>query len=70
MADDKVVLVLAVYGILKLKAGHKKRRKRTIWVKPYLADRVFKSNFHLVQDLKKRLQDKEEYRAYLSIDAA
>ena len=67
MADEKVVLALAVYCMQKLR---KKRRKRTIWVKPYLADRASKSSYHLVHDLNVRLQDKEEYRAYLRMDTA
>ena len=49
MADEKVVLALAVYCMEKLK---KRKRKRTIWVKPYLADRALRSNYHLVHDLK------------------
>ena len=68
MDDEKVVAIaLAVYAMQKLKAK-KKRRKRTIWVKPYLRDRHGKSNFQLVHDLRMRLQDKEEYRAYLRMD--
>ena len=69
MADDKVVLALAVYCMQRLKKS-KKRRKRSIWVKPYLAERTQKSNYHLVQDLSIRLQDKEEFRAYLRMDTA
>ena len=68
MDDEEVVVIaLAVYAMQKLKTA-KKRRNRTIWVKPYLADRVTKSNYQLVQDLQVRLQDKEEYRAYLRMD--
>ena len=71
MDDEKVVAIaLAVYAMQKLKAAKKKRRNRTIWVKPYLADRLAKSNYQLVQDLQVRLQDKEEYRAYLRMDTA
>ena len=70
MADEKVVLALAVYCMEKLKQSKKKRRNRTIWVKPYLDERAKKSNYHLVHDLSLRLQDKEEYRAYLRMDTA
>ena len=63
-------MALAVYCMEKLIKRKRKRRKRTAWVKPYLADRVQKSNYHLVHDLSVRLHDKEEYRAYLRMDTA
>ena len=70
MADEKVVLALAVYCMEKLNYRQKKRRKRSFWVKPYLAERAQKSNYQLVQDLRIRIQDKHEYRAYLRMDTA
>ena len=72
MADDKVVIALAVYLMEKEKEKviPKKRRTRSEWVKPYLAERTVKSQYHLVQDLSIRLQDKEEFKAYLRMDTA
>ena len=68
MADEAVVLALAVYCMEKMKSRQKKRKKRSIWVKPYLAERAQKSRYHLVKDLRIRIQDKHEYRAYLRMD--
>ena len=70
--DDAIVpIALGVYAIMKLKGRkEKKKRNRTTWVKPYLAERQEKSKFHLVTDLQMRLQDKEEFRAYLRMDVA
>ena len=71
MDDKKVVLALAVYAMQKLNDDKRnKRRKKSVWVKPYLADRKSKSNYQLVQDLRIQLTDKEEFRAYLRMDTS
>ena len=44
-----------------------KRRRRTIWVKPWLANRDAKSAYNnILQEL--RLQDQEEFRKYLRMN--
>ena len=70
MEDEKVVaIILAVYANGKFRKA-KKRRRRTIWTKPYLAERRNKTNYQLVNELQLRLQDKEEFRAYLRMDTS
>ena len=64
MEDKTVVAIAAAVYLMKTA---KKRKARSIWVKPYLTERREKSNFQLVNELQ-RLQDKEEYRAYLRMD--
>ena len=63
-----MVLALAVFCMQKLKTKQK-RRKRSIWVKPYLAERARQSNYELVRELT-RLKDMHEYRRYLRMDTA
>ena len=44
----------------------KKRKKRSVWVKPYLLERERKSTFQLINDF--RIQDTEEFRCFLRMD--
>ena len=44
-----------------------KRRKKVVWVKPWLANREFKSAYcNILAEL--RLHDEEEFRRYLRIN--
>ena len=63
MADvESAAALLVVYASIKL--AEKKRRKRRIWVKPWLAERAIKGAYtNLVNDL--HLHDHEEYRQYI-----
>ena len=63
--EDMGILLLAIYASEKLRQK-KKRRNRTIWVKPYLAKRETNSTYLLLNDL--RLRDINEYRCFLRMD--
>ena len=52
-----VVILLGAYVSEKMKKD-KVKKKRSIWVKPYLAERGRKSTYQLINDL--RSQDTEE----------
>ena len=70
MAEEKdiVAILLAVYASNNLKAKKMKRKNRSVWVKPYLAQRSTMSAYQLVNEL--RLTDEEEYRCYLRMDTS
>ena len=65
--EDIGIMLLSIYASAKLRQK-KKRRNRTIWVKPYLTKRETNSTYLLLNDL--RLRDINEYRCFLRMDTA
>ena len=64
--DDEQFIVMLLVEYVSSKMLKKKRKKRSVWVKPYLLERERKSTFQLINDF--RIQDTEEFRCFLRMD--
>ena len=63
--DDERFIVMLLVEYVSSKMLKKKRKKRSVWVKPYLLERERKSTFLLINDF--RIQGTEEIR-FLRMD--
>ena len=69
MSDFECLFALGIsyIGYKKMQKKKEKRRKKVVWVKPWLANREFKSAYcNTLAEL--RLHDEEEFRRYLRIN--
>ena len=63
------LMIITAGGLLLSKKHAKKRRKRRVWVRPWIEKRERKGAYYsIIADL--RLTDKEDFRKYLRMNTA
>ena len=62
-----ILVLLTARSLRKRRAKEAKKKPRTVWVKPWIANRAEKSAFvHIFAEL--RLHDQEEFRSFLRMN--